>query len=88
MKQEEADQMRQEITLFFREFALRVLRRANVDINDPRAFKLAMLDHYEEIYPQFSLTPVFQAHNNKDGHQQMVNEYRRCFSLLLAGRLP
>jgi hypothetical protein len=47
-----------------------------------------MLDHYEEIYPRFSLTEVFRANNGKAGHQAMVDEYRRCFSLLLSGRLP
>lgn len=80
--------MNEEITAFFREFALRVLHEAHVDPNDPRAFKLAMLDHYEEIYPHFALTPVFRKHNGTAGHQQMVDEYRRCFSLLLVGRLP
>lgn len=82
------EQMRQQITLFFREFALEVLRDAGVDPNDPRAFKLAMLDHYEEIYPRFSMTQVFRENNEQAGHEDMVEEYRRCFSLLLVGRLP
>jgi hypothetical protein len=50
--------------------------------------KLALLDHYEEIYPRFSLTPVFHACYKKAGHAKMVEEYRRCFSMLLVGRLP
>ena len=82
------DQMQEDITSFFRAFALQVLRKANVDPNDPRAFKLAMLDHYEEIYPRFSLTEVFRQHNEKVRHEEMVEEYKRCFTLLLMGRLP
>lgn len=80
--------LQEEITGFFRAFALQVLREANVDPNDSRAFKMAMLDHYEEIYPRFSLTEVFQDNNNKARHQEMVDEYKRCFSLLLMGKLP
>ena len=74
------DTIRAEVTTFFRTFALQVLQQAHVDPNDPRGMKLALLDHYEEIYPRFSLTPA--------GHDKMVEEYRRCFSMLLVGRLP
>ena len=74
------DRIRSEVTAFFRTFALQVLQQAHVDPNDPRGMKLALLDHYEEIYPRFSLTPA--------GHAKMVSEYRRCFSMLLVGRLP
>lgn len=80
--------MREDIATFFRDFALRVLAAAHADPNNPRAVKMAMLDHYEEIYPRFSLTTVFQENYNKEGHEEMVAEYRRCFSLLLVGRLP
>ncbi|AGB27879.1 hypothetical protein Prede_0511 [Prevotella dentalis DSM 3688] len=77
-----------DVTDFFRNFALHVLMAAHVDPNNPRAFKQAMLDHYEEIYPRFSLTQVFRDNNGRARHEEMVSEYRRCFSLLLAGRLP
>jgi hypothetical protein len=80
--------MQEAVTAFFHDFALQVIANAHVDPNNPRAVKLAMLDHYEEIYPRFSLTEVFRANNGKAGHQAMVDEYRRCFSLLLSGRLP
>ena len=42
--------MQKEITAVFRDFALQVLAEAHVDPNNPKAVKLAMLDHYEEIY--------------------------------------
>ncbi len=82
------DTIREEVTTFFQTFALQVLQQAHVDPNDPKAMKLALLDHYEEIYPRFSLTPVFHACYRKAGHTKMVAEYRRCFSMLLVGRLP
>ncbi len=82
------DQMQQDITAFFRDFALQVLRTAKVDPNDSKAFKLAMLDYYEEIYPHFSQTQVFRENNNQARHEEMVEEYKRCFTLLLMGRLP
>lgn len=80
--------MQEDITQFFRDFAMRVLMAAHVDPNNSREFKLAMLDHYEDIYPQFSLTTVFQENNNKARHEEMVEEYKRCFTLLLMGKLP
>lgn len=82
------DKMKEDVTEFFRDFAMRVLMNAHVDPNDSKAFKLAMLDHYEEIYPRFSLTKVFQENYKKERHEKMVEEYKRCFSLLLIGRLP
>jgi hypothetical protein len=82
------DNMKEEITDFFRDFAMRILMNAHVDPNDSRAFKLAMLDHYEEIYPRFSLTKVFRENNKSERHEEMVEEYKRCFSLLLIGQLP
>ena len=82
------DKMKEDVTEFFRDFVMRVLMNAHVDPNDSKAFKLAMLDHYEEIYPRFSLTKVFQENHKKERHEEMVEEYKRCFSLLLIGRLP
>ncbi|MBM6992197.1 MAG: hypothetical protein I3J02_02890 [Prevotella sp.] len=82
------NQLQEDITTFFRDFALQVLRDADVDPNDSRAFKMAMLDHYEEIYPHFSLTEVFRENNGQKRHEEMVEEYKRCFTLLLMGRLP
>lgn len=76
------------ITTFFRDFALRVLSEAHVDPNNPKAFKLAMLDQYEQIYSHFSMTQVFKDNFGKAGHDAMVEEYKRCFTLLLMGRLP
>lgn len=82
------DKMQEDIVAFFRAFALQVLAHAHVDPNDPYGVKMALLDHYEEIYPSFSLTPVFRANYHKRRHAEMVDEYRRCFSMLLMGRLP
>ncbi len=80
--------LQQDIAQFFRQFALEVLRKANVDPNNPQAFKMAMVDHFEEIYPRFAMTAVFQEHNEKARHEEMVEEYKRCFTLLLQGTLP
>lgn len=82
------NKMQEDIATFFRDFALRVLTSAKVDPNNPKAFKLAMLDHYEQIYPHFAQTQVFKDNNNQARHEEMVNEYKRCFTLLLMGRLP
>lgn len=81
-------QMQEDIAAFFRDFALRVLTEAHVDPNNPKAFKLAMLDHYESIYPHFAQTQVFRENNHQARHEEMVEEYKRCFTLLLMGRLP
>lgn len=82
------DKMHEDIVAFFRTFALQVLAHAQVDPNDPHGVKMALLDHYEEIYPRFSMTDVFKTHYQKKRHAEMVDEYRRCFSMLLMGRLP
>lgn len=80
--------MNDEIAIFFRDFALRVLTQEHADPNSPREVKNAMLNHYEEIYPAFALTEVFQKHYGKTGHDEMVEAYKANFSLLLMGKVP
>ena len=80
--------MNEEIALFFRNFALRVLTMEHADPNSPREVKNAMLNHYEEIYPAFALTEVFKHNYGKTGHDEMVEAYKANFSLLLMGKLP
>lgn len=36
---------------FFHDFASDILLQAHADSNDPQAVKMALLDHFEEIYP-------------------------------------
>lgn len=78
----------QQVTRFFREFAMRRLTDAHADFNNAAAVKMMMLNHCEEIYPAFTLTSVFRENNGKARHKAMVEAYRYCFSLLLQGRLP
>lgn len=80
--------MEDEIVLFFRTFACDVLRAEGVDADSPAAVKQALLNHYEDIYPAFSKTAVFARHFEKQGHDEMVTHYKRCFTMLLNGRLP
>lgn len=80
--------METEIAIFFRDFALRILTMAHADPNNPREFKQAMLDHYEDIYPAFAETEVFKANFQKAGHKKMVDAYKANFTLLLMGKLP
>lgn len=77
-----------DISLFFRQFALSQLSAKASDTPDPRDIKMMMVNHCEEIYPAFAKTDVFKRHNQQEGHERMVEEYRRCFTLLLTGRLP
>lgn len=77
-----------EIQRFFHDFALEILTKAQVDLNNPKQVKMAMLDHYEEIYPAFAKTETFRQNNGTEHHEEMVNAYRNCFSILLTGRLP
>ena len=49
---------------------------------------MMMVNHCEEIYPAFAKTDVFKRHFQQEGHDRMVEEYKRCFTLLLTGRLP
>jgi len=78
----------QEIQDFFHQFTLRILREANADPNSPKAVKMAMLDHFESIYPHFSMTDVFKRCNGKEHHDLMVEEYKKNFTLLLEGKVP
>ncbi|MGI6232301.1 MAG: hypothetical protein ACOYJF_05545 [Prevotella sp.] len=78
----------EEIQHFFRNFALEILTKAQADLNNPKEVKMAMLDHYEEIYPAFAKTETFRQNNGTEHHEEMVQAYRECFSMLLMGRLP
>ncbi len=77
-----------DISLFFRQFALSHLSTDATDSTDPRDIKMMMVNHCEEIYPAFAKTDVFRCHYQQEGHERMVEEYKRCFTLLLTGRLP
>ena len=81
-------EVEQQVTAFFREYAMKVLITAHVDPNNAHGVKPAMLDHYEQLYPAFTLTPAFKAYNKSKHHDDMVEAYRYCFSLLLQGRVP
>lgn len=80
--------MQDDISLFFRQFALQRLSPAGSGNIDPQAIKMMMVNHCEEIYHAFSETEIFKLHYQQAGHDQMVEEYKRCFTLLLSGRLP
>lgn len=80
--------MHEDISLFFRQFALQRLGLADGATPQPQTVKMMMVNHCEEIYPAFSATDVFKRHYRKARHEEMVEEYKRCFSLLLCGRLP
>lgn len=80
--------MEQEIADFFRDFAMKIIMQAHVDPNNPQQVKLALIDHFEEIYPAFSQTEVFHLNYQKAGHDKMVSIYKDCFTQLLLGRLP
>ena len=77
-----------DIRLFFRQFALGQLSPTDADALDPRDIKMMMVNHCEEIYHEFAKTDVFKRHFQQEGHDRMVEEYKRCFTLLLTGRLP
>lgn len=83
-----ATNMEREIAVFFRKFALRILAMEYVDPNDSRGVKMALLNHYEEIYPAFTLTASFQQNVHTVNEARMIEAYKYNFSLLLAGRLP
>ncbi len=80
--------LRDDISLFFRQFALKRLSAADATDVDPRDIKMMMVNHCEEIYPAFARTDVFKRCFQQAGHDRMVEEYKRCFTLLLSGRLP
>jgi hypothetical protein len=80
--------MQHEIEEFFRQFALRLLMQAHADPNNPQQVKMALIDHFEEIFPAFSLTAVYQEHAHSARREQMIEVYKACFTQLLMGRLP
>jgi hypothetical protein len=80
--------MEQDIATFFRDFALRILTLEHVDPHDPHHVKMALLNHYEEIYPAFTLTVSFQKYAHTVEEPRMIEAYKHNFSLLLMGRLP
>ncbi len=80
--------MHEDISTFFRQFALQHLAAADGAKPSPQAVKMMMVSHSEDIYPAFAETAVFKRCFQQEGHQQMVDEYKRCFTLLLCGRLP
>lgn len=77
-----------DISLFFRQFALSHLSANATNTPDSQDIKMMMVNHCEEIYPAFAKTDVFRHHYQQEGHERMVEEYKRCFTLLLTGRLP
>lgn len=81
-------EVEQQVTAFFHVYAMKVLLAAHIDPNNAHDVKMAMLDHYESIYPAFSLTQVFRDNNGTRYHDDMVAAYRYCFSMLLEGRVP
>ncbi len=80
--------LQNDISLFFRQFALQRIPCAGNEPPTPLAIKTMMVNYCEEIYPAFSDTTVFKQHYHHAGHDDMVEEYKRCFTLLLSGRLP
>lgn len=80
--------LQDDISLFFREFALWQLSATGSQHINPRDIKMMMVDHCEEIYPAFAKTDVFKCNYQQEGHMRMVEEYKRCFTLLLEGKLP
>ena len=78
----------EEVKTFFHHFALNILTEKGVNINDKRAVKETMVEFYETIYPAFSKTNVFERCFEKPQHEEMVEEYKKNFCLLLEGKLP
>lgn len=77
-----------EVAIFFHHYALEILTKQHVDRTNKRQVKEALLEHYEQIYPAFSQTKVFERCFQKADHYAMVAAYRTNFSLLLEGYLP
>ena len=77
-----------EVAIFFHHYALEILTKQQIDMTNKRQVKEALLEHYEEIYPAFSQTKVFERCFKKAEHDAMVAAYRTNFSLLLDGYLP
>lgn len=82
------NQIEQEVALFFRHYALSVLQHHQVDTTDKRAVKQTLIAYYEQIYPAFSKTKVFEYCFEKAQHNVMVEAYKKNFLLLLQGVLP
>ena len=80
--------IKDKVNAFFHDFARQTIMAAKADPNNPQAVKMAMLDHFEEIYPRFSTTEIFHRCNGTALHEIMVEEYRDNFNLLLSGFLP
>ncbi len=81
-------EVEQQVTAFFHDFAMRMIIQEHADPNNINAVKMAMMVHCEEIYPAFTLTPVFRENNGKAHYDDMVEAYQRCFTMLLQGQLP
>lgn len=77
-----------EVAIFFHHYALEILIKQQIDMTNKRQVKEALLEHYEQIYPAFSQTEVFERCFQKADHEAMVAAYRTNFSLLLEGCLP
>jgi hypothetical protein len=80
--------MENDIKTFFRQFAMQKIAQAQADPNNPRQVMMALLNHFEEIYPAFSLTEVYRLNAYTSKREEMIRIYKDCFSHLLAGRLP
>jgi len=87
-KHDMTNQLEISIRDFFHDFASDILLQAHADSNDPQAVKMALLDHFEEIYPRFAKTEVFKQCFEKEDHELMVEAYKKNFTLLLQGHLP
>ena len=80
--------MEQEIAQFFRDFILRLLAVEHADPNNPKSVKMVVMNHYENFYPAFIMTPIYQRMFNTDQQSKMIEEYRHNMTLLLIGRIP
>ena len=80
--------IKDKVNAFFHDLAWQTIMAAKAAPNNPQAVKMAMLDHFEEIYPRFSTTEIFRQCNGTALHEVMVEEYRGNFNLLLSGILP
>jgi len=83
-----SNEIKSQVQCFFHDFAVQIILMAKADPNNPQAVKMALLEHYEEIYPRFSTTEVFKQCNHTPLHDTMVEAYKHNFGLLLSGILP
>lgn len=84
----EEEQIRHDVKDFFHRFATDIIRQAGADPSAPSEVKMAMIDHFERIYPNFAQTQVFQQCNQTEKEPSMIEAYRENFTLLLQGRIP